>query len=60
MHWFVYLAEDTGLTGKVNLQILIIRKNNFLSNRKAYFPCGRQNNCPLKMSMPKCPELVNV
>ena len=26
MRWFVYLAEDIGLTGKVNVQILIIRK----------------------------------
>ena len=36
------------------------KKKNFLSNSKAYFPCDRQNNFPLKMSMPKSPELLNV
>ena len=38
MRWFVYLAEDIGLTGKVNVQILIRRKKISYPIARHIFP----------------------
>lgn len=41
MCWFVYLAEDTGLTGKVNVQILIRKKISYPIARHIFPVIGR-------------------